>query len=173
MVPAQIILDKINGDDMNTPVELDGVDLAVASLEREWRVTIQCPAGGVAALLDTLGSHLPLRQGAYDNCMYVRQNGYQRFRALEGSHAGSEGTIQTTEAAEIVFTIAADLSLLKKTFEVVFEFGVQEDPTIHIEQVWGSRSKYLDDKDNPNRYWNRADADEIHGSSSPAPIGPD
>ncbi len=158
---------------MNTPDELDGVDLAVASLEGEWRVTIQCPAGGVAVLLDTLGSHLPLRQGAYDNCLYVRQNGYQQFRALEGSHAGNEGTIQTTEADEIVFTIPSDLSLLRKAFEVIFKFGVQEDPTIHIEQIWGSRSKYLDDKDNPNRYWNRPDADEIHGSSSPAPTEPD
>ncbi len=158
---------------MNTPDELDGVDLAVASLEREWRVTIQCPAGGVAVLVDTLGSHLPLRQGAYDNCLYVRQNGYQQFRALEGSHAGNEGTIQTTEADEIVFTIPSDFSLLRKAFEVIFKFGVQEDPTIHIEQIWGSRSKYLDDKDNPNRYWNRPDADEIHGSSSPAPTEPD
>ena len=158
---------------MDRPDELDGVDLAVASLEREWRVTIQCPTGGVAVLLDTLGSHLPLRQGAYGNCLYVRQNGYQRFRALEGSHAGNEGTIQTTEADEIVFTIPSDLSLLRKAFEVIFKFGVQEDPTVHIEQIWGSRSKYLDDKDNPNRYWNRPDADEIHGSSSPAPTEPE
>ncbi len=158
---------------MDTPDELAGVDLAVASLAREWRVTIQCPTGGVAVLLDTLGSHLPLRQGAYDNCLYVRQNGYQRFRALEGSHAGNEGTIQTTEADEIVFTIPSDLSLLRKAFEVIFRFGVQEDPTVHIEQIWGSRSKYLDDKGNPNRYWNRPDADEIHGSSSPAPTEPD
>ena len=158
---------------MNTPDELDGVDLAVASLAREWRVTIQCPTGGVAVLLDTLGSHLSLRQGAYDNCLYVRQNGYQQFRALEGSHAGNEGTIQTTEADEIVFTIPSDLSLLRKAFEVIFKFGVQEDPTVHIEQIWGSRSKYLDDKDNPNRYWNRPDADEIHGSSSPAPTEPE
>ena len=158
---------------MNTPDELDGVDLAVASLEREWRVTIQCPAGGVAVLLDTLGSQLPLRQGAYDNCLYVRKNGFQRFRALEGSRAGNEGTIQTTGADEIVFTIPSDLSLLRKAFEVIFKYGVQEDPTVHIEQIWGSRSNYLDDKDNPNRYWNRPDADEIHGSSSPAPTEPD
>jgi hypothetical protein len=105
--------------------------------------------------------------------LYVRQNGYQQFRALEGSHAGNEGTIQTTEADEIVFTIPSDLSLLRKAFEVIFKFGVQEDPTVHIEQIWGSRSKYLDDKDNPNRYWNRPDADEIHGSSSPDPTEPD
>ena len=158
---------------MNTPDELDGVDLAVASLEREWRVTIQCPTGGVTVLLDTLGSQLPLRQGAYDSCLYVRQNGFQRFRALEGSHAGNEGTIQTTEADEIVFTIPSDLSVLRKAFEVIFKYGVQEDPTVHIEQVWGSRSNYLDDKDNPNRYWNRPDADEIHGSSSPAHTEPE
>ena len=153
---------------MDTADVLDSIDLAVAALEREWRITIQCPAGGVAGLLDNLGSHLPLRQGAYDNCLYVRQNGYQRFRALEGSHAGNEGTIQTTQSNEIVFTIPSDTSLLNRALEVIFKFGVQEDPTIHVEQIWGSRSKYLEDKDNHNRYWNRPDADEIHGSSSPA-----
>jgi len=158
---------------MNTDNELDKVDLAVASLDKEWRVTVQCPVGGVAVLLSALGRQLPLMQGSYDNCLYVRPAGYQTFRALEGSHAGNEDTIQTTKSDEIVFTIPPDLSLLRKAFDVIFTFGVQEDPTIHIEQIWGSRSKYLDDKNNPNRYWNRPDADEIHGSSSPAPTEPD
>jgi len=74
--------------------ELDGFDMAPASLEREWVVTIDTPTRGVEPVLEALGRKLPLVQGPYDNCMYVRENGYQRFRALEGSHAGAEGTIQ-------------------------------------------------------------------------------
>jgi len=38
-----------------------------------------------------------------------------------------------------------------------------------VQELWGSRSRYLDDKDNPNRYWNRPDAAEIHGQARPAP----
>ncbi len=145
---------------------LNEVDLGSAFLQLEWRITIQCPTAGVERLAKALGSDLPLQQGAYDNCLYVRQNAYQQFRALEGSHAGDEGTIQTTKASEIVFTIAADPEILKLAFDVIFTYGVQEEPTVSVEEIWGSRSKYLDDKDNPNRYWNRPDADEIHGSSS-------
>ena len=152
---------------MDQSNELDGADLVAAYLERELRITIQCPTDGVSVLLDALGNQLNLKQGAYDNCLFVRRNGYQRFRALEGSYAGNEGSIQTTDAEEIVFTIPSDLSLLKKAFEVIFSFGVNEDPTVHVEEIWGSRSNYLEDKDNPNRYWNRSDADKIHGSSSP------
>ena len=156
---------------MNSKIELDGLELKPASLEAELRITVQCPAGGVPALIDALGAQLPLVQGAYDKCLYVREKGYQRFRALAGSHAGPENTIQTTDANEIIFTIPHDLGLLEKAFDVIFTYGVNEDPTIHVEQIWGSRSKYLDDKDNPNRYWNRPDADELHGISNPATPG--
>ena len=34
------------------------------------------------------------------------------------------------------------------------------------EEFWSSQSHYLDVIDNPNRYWNRADADEIHGKAT-------
>lgn len=145
---------------------LDELDLGPTFLQPEWRITIQCPTAGVEVLTKALGRDLPLQQGAYDNCLYVRRKGYQQFRALEGSHAGDEGTIQTTKSSEIIFTITADPELLKLAFDVIFTYGVQEEPTVSVEEVWGSRSKYLDDKDNPNRYWNRPDADEIHGSSS-------
>ena len=143
---------------------LNEIDLGPAILQLEWQITIQCPTAGVEILTKALGRDLPLQQGAYDNCLYVRRNGYQRFRALEGSHAGDEGSVQTTEASEIIFTIAANPEILKLAFEVIFTFGVQEEPMISVEEVWGSRSKYLDDKDNPNRYWNRPDADDIHGT---------
>lgn len=145
---------------------LDELDLGPTFLQHEWRITIQCPTAGIEVLKKALGRDLPLQQGAYDNCLYVRNNGYQQFRALEGSHAGDEGTIQTTESSEIIFTITADPEILKLAFDVIFTYGVQEEPTVSVEEVWGSHSKYLDDKDNPNRYWNRPDADEIHGSSS-------
>ncbi len=142
--------------------ELDGFDMPPASLEREWVVTIDTPARGVEPVLEALGRELPLVQGPYDNCMYVRENGYQRFRALEGSHAGAEGTIQKTPASQIVLSIPPDRTLLSKAFDVIFSVHVNEEPTIRVEEVWGSRSKFLDDKDNPNRYWNRPDAEQLH-----------
>ncbi len=143
--------------------ELDGFDMPPASLEREWVVTIDTPTGGVERVLEALGRELPLVQGPYDNCMYVRENGFQRFRALEGYHAGAEGTIQKTPASQIVFSIPPDRTQLSKAFDVIIAVHVNEEPTIRVEEVWGSRSKNLHDKDNPNRYWNRPDAEQLHG----------
>ena len=150
---------------MQHPHPLDGFDMTPAVLEREWVITIDTPTGGVEPVLVALGRDLPLVQGPYDNCMFVREKGYQRFRALEGSHAGTEGTIEKTEAQQIVFSLPCDPDLLRKAFNVIFSVHVNEEPTIRVEEVWGSRSKLLDDKDNPNRYWNRPDAAELHGKS--------
>jgi hypothetical protein len=83
---------------------------------------------------------------------------------LDGSHAGAEGTVQQTPACQIVFSIPPDTALLRKAFDVIFSVHVNEEPTIRVEEVWGSRSKFLDDKDNPNRYWNRPDAERLHGA---------
>ncbi|MGI9311717.1 MAG: hypothetical protein ACR2P7_09360 [bacterium] len=146
--------------------KLEDMNMTPAYLQREWQITIQTPAGGLDNLLGALGRDIPLRQGAYDNCLYVRNAGRQRFRALDGSHAGAEGTVQTTDAAEVVFSIAVDEALLNRVFETIFANHVNEEPTVRIQEVWGCRSKYLDDKDNPNRYWNRPDAKQIHGEGT-------
>ncbi|MGI9303601.1 MAG: hypothetical protein ACR2RB_13005 [Gammaproteobacteria bacterium] len=150
---------------MTSEHALDGFDMTPATLEREWVITVDTPNGGVQPVLDALGEELPLVQGPYDNCMFVRESGYQRFRALEGSHAGAEGTVQQTPASQIVFSLPPDQDLLRRAFDVIFAVHVNEEPTIRVEEVWGCRSKLLDDKDNPNRYWNRPDADKLHGDS--------
>ncbi len=150
---------------MITGHQLDNFDMKPAILEREWVVTVDTPLGGVEIVQEALGNQLPLVQGPYDNCMYVRESGYQRFRALKGSHAGDEGTIQQTPAAQIIFSLPCDVALLRKAFEIIFAVHVNEEPTIRVAEVWGARSRFLDDKDNPNRYWNRADAEKLHGES--------
>lgn len=144
--------------------ELDHFEMTPARLEREWLIRVQTPSAGVSGLLDALKREIPLRQGHYDQCVFVTAAGYQRFRALDGAHAGAEGTIQHTEAVEITFSIPSDRALLNRVFETLFAAHVNEEPTIHVQEVWGSRSKYVDDKDNPNRYWNRPDAKAIHGT---------
>ena len=147
--------------------QLGPLDLAPATLEREWVITIDTPTADVDQLTAALGEHIPLVQGPYDHCLYVREAGYQQFRALPGSHAGDEGTVQRTAASQIEFGIAPSNDLLAKVFDVVFAAHVNEEPTIRVSETLASRSKFLDDRDNPNRYWNRPDADAIHGTSLP------
>ena len=150
---------------MNAVLDLDKFDMSPATLESELVITIDTPTGGVGSVLKALELHMSIVQGPYDCCTYVRENGYQRFRALEGSHAGAEGTVQQTPASQIVFSIPRDRELLSKAFEIIFAAHVNEEPTIRVTEAWGCRSKLLDDKDNPNRYWNRPDAEALHGKS--------
>jgi len=152
---------------VESALNLDGYDMYPATLEAEWVITVDTPSGGVSSVLSALEEHLSITQGPYDCCSYVRESGYQRFRALAGSHAGAEGTIQQTPAAQIIFSIPKDKALLAKVFEIIFVAHVNEEPTIRVQEAFGCRSKLLDDKDNPNRYWNRPDADSLHGE----PVG--
>lgn len=144
---------------------LDGFDMAPATLELEWVVTIDTPTPGVDQVTAALGEHVPMVQGPYGNCLYVRDAGYQQFRALAGSHAGDEGTLQRTTASQIEFSIPPDLQMLNRVFDLVFAAHVNEEPTIRVHEAFGSRSKLLDDRHNPNRYWNRHDADQLHGTA--------
>ena len=146
--------------------ELDKFDVGVAVMHTEWMITIDTPDGGVAELLAGLEKNISMSQGPYDCCSYVQASGRQRFRALEGSHAGAEGTLQQTEASQIVFSIPPDKGVLKSVFDTIFKYHVNEEPTVRVQPLWGSRSKLIDDKDNPHRYWNRDDADSLHGTTT-------
>lgn len=140
------------------------LDVGAALLEPEWMITIDTPDSGVSNVIKALEENIALLQGQYDCCSFVRTSGYQRFRCLEGSHAGDEGTVRQTGASQIIVSIARDEAVLRKVFDVVFASHVNEEPTIRVQEVLGSRSKMIDDNDNPNRYWNRCDAESIHGT---------
>lgn len=142
---------------------LDNFGAKSAYLAREWLIAIQIPVDGVKPLIDALSARIPLVQGHYDQCLYVTGPGQQRFHALGGSHAGFENNVQSTAAVEVTFSIPQDTDLLDRVFETVFDVHCNEDPTIRILETWGSRSDHLDDRNNPNRYWNRRDARALHG----------
>jgi len=143
--------------------DLKNTCLEDASLEKEWMITIQTPVQGLERLLEALRKSLDLKQGHYDCCLQVTGPGEQQFRALAGSHAGAEHTLQSVTVVDVTISIAPDELLLKRAFSVIFENHVHEDPTIRVSECWGSRSKYSGDKNNPNKYWNRPDAAEVHG----------
>lgn len=136
-----------------------------ARLEKEWVVVVQTPLNGMDNLLEALRAQLDLRQGHYDCCLHISASGEQQFRALTGSHAGDEGTIQSVPVADITLSIAPQEHILKQALAAIYEYHVHEEPTIRITECWATRSTYSDTKDNPNKYWNRQDAAEIHGTA--------
>lgn len=59
--------------------------------------------------------------------------------------------------------VAHDLQLLARALSVIKHHHVHEEPTINVTETWSCRSGEDDTSDNPNRYWNRQDAEAIHG----------
>ncbi|WP_120633797.1 hypothetical protein [Ruegeria sp. EL01] len=146
-------------------VGLAEVDLEDAFLEKEWVMVIQTPVQGKESLLEALGKGVDLKQGHYDCCLHVSAASEQQFRALEGSHAGAEQTIQSVPVVDITISIAQDTQRLEQTLSIIFANHVHEEPTIRISECWGTRSNYTGNKDNPSKYWNRPDAQAIHGTA--------
>lgn len=145
------------------------IETDTAVLEREWVLVIQTPVTGMDVLLAALRTKVNLKQGHYECCLHISAPGEQQFRALEGSHAGIEDTVQSVPVVDITISIAPQENLLKQVLGVVFDHHVHEEPTIRITETWATRSKYSGDKDNPNKYWNRDDAAQIHGTAIASP----
>lgn len=147
---------------METPT---AIDMDFARIVQEWTITIQTPVLGSQALLTAIRDQIDLVHGHYACCLHVSAAGEQQFRALDGSHAGPEETIQSVSVVDITLSIPASSEALQSALKVIFDNHVHEDPTIRISECWATRSTYSGDPDNPNKYWNRDDADEIHGKA--------
>jgi len=55
---------------------------------------------------------------------------------------------------ELSFELDDDQALLEQLIELIFQVHSYQEPVIRVASVLTSRSKGLDDKDNPNRWWN-------------------
>lgn len=131
----------------------------------EWEINIQTPSGGLDVLASGIGKRIDLTQGHYSHCMYVRDHGRCRFKSEDGAHGGAENTIQEVDSVELIISIPQIDEMLIKLLDAINEFHVHEEPTMRIKNTLGLRSKYTGDVDNPNKYWNKANKDELHGKA--------
>jgi hypothetical protein len=95
--------------------------------------------------------------GKYDSNAYQSAAGMERYRPLEGAAAGPESEVRKRPGVvEVSFELEEDQALLERVVELIFQLHSYQEPVIRVESILGSRSKGLDDKDNPNRWWNTA-----------------
>ena len=134
-------------------------------LQSEWVVNIQVPFKSVDEFTRVLGKKIPLIQGNYSHCMYIRDNGRCRFKGNDGAHGGVDDKIQEVLSSEVIISIPQEYEILKRLLEVIIKYHVHEEKTVNITKSLGFRSLYNSDTGNPNKYWNRNDKEEIHGSS--------
>lgn len=134
-------------------------------LQSEWVVNIQVPFKAVDEFTRVLENEIPLIQGNYSHCMYIRDNGRCRFKGNDGAHGGVEDKIQEVLSSEVIISIPQEYEILKRLLEVINKHHVHEEPTVNIIKSLGFRSLYNSYSENPNKYWNRDDKEEIHRSS--------
>jgi hypothetical protein len=99
---------------------------------------------------------VPLAQGdKYDSNAYQSAAGVERYRPLEGAAAGAEMEVRKRSGVvELSFELPDDQALLDQVVETVFQVHSYQEPVIKVQPVLVSRSKGLDDSDNPHRWWN-------------------
>ncbi|HEV2899866.1 MAG TPA: hypothetical protein VGX71_18950 [Pseudaminobacter sp.] len=126
-------------------------------MERLLLVTVQMPAEDVDRIMEHVVKAAPLTMGKYDSNAYQSATGTERYRPLEGAAAGPENEVRKRPGVvEVSFELEEDQALLERVVELIFQVHSYQEPVIRVESILSSPSKGLDDKNNPNRWWNTA-----------------
>lgn len=138
-------------------MEMRGFETLSLHMERLLLVTVQMPAEDVDRVMEQVVKAAPLAMGKYDSNAYQSAAGTERYRPLEGAAAGAESEVRKRPGVvEVSFELEEDQALLERVVELIFQIHGYQEPVIRVESILSSRSKGLDDKDNPNRWWNTA-----------------
>jgi hypothetical protein len=136
-------------------MEIRSFETRSVRMERLLLVTVQMPAEDVDRVMDEVVKAAPLVMGNYDSNAYQSAAGIERYRPLEGAAAGAESELRRRPGiVRVSFELADDQALLERVVESIFQVHSYQEPVIRVESILTSRSKGLDDKANPNRWWN-------------------
>lgn len=130
-------------------------ETARVTMERVLLLTFQAPSGDVDRIMDLVVRIAPLTMGKYDSNAYQTGAGVERYRPLEGAAAGAEAEVRKRPGTvEVSFELPDDQQVVDSVIEAIFQAHSYQEPVIRLQPLLSSRSKGLDDKDNPNRWWN-------------------
>lgn len=120
-------------------------------------LTFQAPAEDVDRIMAAVVAIVPLMMGVYDSNAYQSAPGIERYRPLEGAAAGAESDLRRRPGVvEVVFELPDAQDVTERVIEAIFQAHSYQEPVIRLQAILSSRSKGLDDSNNPNRWWNSA-----------------
>ncbi len=133
-----------------------GFETKSVRMERLLMLRVFAPEEDVDRIMEHVCSITPLTQGGkYDSNAFQSAAGIERYRPLEGAAAGPETEVRKRPGVvELSFEMPDDQALLERVVETVFQVHSYQEPVIKVQEIVVSRSKGLDDKDNPHRWWN-------------------
>src|SRR5689334_14626588 len=115
-------------------------------------VSFQAPAVDVDRIMEAVTRITPLAVGCYDRNAFQSAPGIERYRPLAGAAAGAETELRRRPGiVEVSFQLPDDRALLAEVVEAVFQAHSYQEPVIAAREALVSRSKGLDDRDNPHR----------------------
>jgi hypothetical protein len=124
-------------------------------MERVFSVRVLAPVEDVERIMEHVCRIVPLAQGAYDSNAWQSAPGIERYRPLEGAAAGAETDVRKRPGVvETSFEIPCDQELLEQVIEAIYQVHSYQEQTIKVHEILVSRTKGLDDKSNPHRWWN-------------------
>jgi len=129
--------------------------LTTCNFVASWMVWVELADRDDERVRQAVTNAAGLEYGPYEGVAFESGAGMQFFRPKEGSKLGD--TTETIEmlARVLTFTVTGDAGRLAKAVEAVRYAHSYEEPVIIVQQVWASRADFSDDRENPNRWWNR------------------
>jgi hypothetical protein len=133
----------------------NGFETKAVRMEPMLLLTLQAPADDVDRIMAAVTRIAPLAMGKYDSNAYQSGGGIEWYRPLEGAVAGAETEVRKRPGTvELSFELPPDQELVERILEAIFQTHSYQEPVIRLQNIMSSRSKGLDDRDNPNRWWN-------------------
>jgi hypothetical protein len=132
-------------------------DFETSSLRMERFLVVQvfAPTEDVDRIMEHVCQIVPLVQGAYDRNAFQSASGIERYRPLDGAAAGAETELRKRPGVVCVtFDVPDDRSVLENVVEAIYQVHSYQEPVIKIHEALISRTKGIDDKNNPYRWWN-------------------
>lgn len=125
-------------------------------MEPHWQVTFQAPEEDIDRIFDHITEFVPLEHGKTDKNAYRSANGYEYYRPREGTPTGAEEEVRKRPGvAQVSFFIPHNKRQLDLVIEAIYAVHSYYEPVITVKEVLRSRSKGLNDSDNPHRWWNK------------------
>ncbi len=133
-----------------------GFETTSVRMERLLQLSVFAPEEDADRIMEHVCRIDPLSQGdRYDSNAFQSASGIERYRPLEGAAAGAEADVRKRPGVvELSFELPDDQALLERVIETVFQVHSYQEPVMKVQPILVSRSKGLDDSDNPHRWWN-------------------
>ena len=137
-------------------MKLGGFETKSARMERLLLMSVFAPEEDADRIMAHVCRIVPLGQGEkYDSNAQQSAPGIERYRPLEGAATGAETEVRKRPGiVELSFELPDDQALLEQVVETVFQVHSYQEPVIKLRPILACRSKGLDDRDNPHRWWN-------------------